>query len=65
MSGQVLVIDNYDSFVFNVARYFEELGRDVVVRRNDEIDTSAFRLAAPAAVVGSPAGPSRAARRSA
>lgn len=54
MSGQVLVIDNYDSFVFNVARYFEELGRDVVVRRNDEIDIAAIRRAAPAAIVISP-----------
>jgi para-aminobenzoate synthetase component 2 len=54
MSGQVLVIDNYDSFVFNVARYFEELGRDVVVRRNDEIDVAAIRRAAPAAIVISP-----------
>jgi para-aminobenzoate synthetase component II len=54
MSGHVLVIDNYDSFVFNVARYFEELGRHVVVRRNDEIDIAAIRRAAPAAVVLSP-----------
>ncbi len=54
MSGQVLVIDNYDSFVFNVARYFEELGRDVAVRRNDEIDIAAIRRAAPAAIVISP-----------
>ncbi len=53
-SGQVLVIDNYDSFVFNVARYFEELGRDVVVRRNDEIDIAAIRRVAPAAIVLSP-----------
>ncbi len=54
MSGQVLVIDNYNSFVFNVARYFEELGREVVVRRNDEIDIAAIRRAAPAAIVISP-----------
>jgi para-aminobenzoate synthetase component II len=54
MSNGVLVIDNYDSFVFNVARYFEELGRDVVVRRNDEIDIDAIRRAKPAAIVLSP-----------
>jgi len=54
MSNQVLVIDNYDSFVFNVARYFEELGRDVVVRRNDELDLADIRRAAPAAIVISP-----------
>ncbi len=34
----ILIVDNYDSFVFNVARYFEELGEKVRVRRNDEID---------------------------
>lgn len=54
MSDQVLVIDNYDSFVFNVVRYFEELGRDVVVRRNDEIDIAGIRRIAPAAIVISP-----------
>lgn len=54
MSDQVLVIDNYDSFVFNVARYFEELDRDVVVRRNDEVDIGGIRRAAPAAIVISP-----------
>jgi para-aminobenzoate synthetase component II len=35
----ILIIDNYDSFVFNVARYFEELGESVLVKRNDEIQT--------------------------
>jgi para-aminobenzoate synthetase component II len=34
----ILIIDNYDSFVFNVARYFEELGERVLVKRNDEIE---------------------------
>jgi para-aminobenzoate synthetase component II len=33
----ILIIDNYDSFVFNVARYFEELGEKVKVLRNDEV----------------------------
>ncbi|MFO1032593.1 MAG: aminodeoxychorismate/anthranilate synthase component II [Hyphomicrobiales bacterium] len=33
----ILLIDNYDSFVFNVARYFTELGQQVNVRRNDEV----------------------------
>jgi para-aminobenzoate synthetase component II len=33
----ILIIDNYDSFVFNVARYFEELGERVTIRRNDEV----------------------------
>ncbi len=33
----ILIVDNYDSFVYNVARYFEELGERVTVKRNDEI----------------------------
>ena len=33
----ILIIDNYDSFVYNIARYFEELGEEVCVRRNDEV----------------------------
>ncbi|MFZ0558334.1 MAG: aminodeoxychorismate/anthranilate synthase component II [Methylovirgula sp.] len=54
MSGPILVIDNYDSFVFNVARYFEELGRKVTVRRNDAIDIAEIMASAPAAIVISP-----------
>jgi para-aminobenzoate synthetase component II len=34
----ILIIDNYDSFVHNIARYFMELGAEVIVKRNDEID---------------------------
>lgn len=34
---KVLVIDNYDSFVFNLVHYLEDLGCEVVVKRNDEI----------------------------
>ena len=33
----VLVVDNYDSFVFNLVQYLGQLGADVVVRRNDEL----------------------------
>jgi para-aminobenzoate synthetase component II len=33
----ILIVDNYDSFVFNVARYFEELGQATKVVRNDEV----------------------------
>jgi anthranilate synthase component 2/para-aminobenzoate synthetase component 2 len=33
----ILLVDNYDSFVHNVARYVAELGREVVVRRNDAV----------------------------
>ncbi len=50
----ILVIDNHDSFVFNVARYFEELGRDVVVMRNDDIDVAGIRHLDPSALVISP-----------
>ncbi len=45
----ILIIDNYDSFVYNIARYFEELGESVVVRRNDDVDLE--RLAAKAIVI--------------
>ena len=45
----ILIIDNYDSFVFNVARYFEELGEAVEVVRNDAI--SAERIKAKAIVI--------------
>ncbi len=43
MTNPILVIDNYNSFVFNVARYFEELGQDVRVLRNDAIDIAGIR----------------------
>jgi len=35
---QVLVIDNYDSFVYNLVQYLAQLGAEVAVRRNDEVD---------------------------
>ena len=50
----ILIIDNYDSFVFNVARYFAELDADVEVVRNDAILVEAVRRLAPKAVVLSP-----------
>ena len=42
----ILIVDNYDSFVFNVARYFEELGERVYVKRNDEIAKSDLKAKA-------------------
>ncbi len=42
----ILIVDNYDSFVFNVARYFEELGERVCVKRNDEVRASDLRAKA-------------------
>ena len=38
MPVRVLVVDNYDSFVYNLVQYLAQLGADVVVRRNDEVD---------------------------
>jgi para-aminobenzoate synthetase component 2 len=37
----ILVVDNYDSFVYNLVQYLEELGATVTVRRNDEVDRTA------------------------
>lgn len=54
----VLLIDNYDSFVHNLARYLRELGQPVEVRRNDAIDLDAIAAARPSHVVISP-GPCR------
>ena len=58
MGTQVLVIDNYDSFVYNLVQELGELGADPVVHRNDSIDIDAIRAAAPDAILISP-GPGR------
>jgi anthranilate synthase/aminodeoxychorismate synthase-like glutamine amidotransferase len=50
----ILLIDNYDSFVFNLARYFERLGHATTVVRNDMIDCAAIEALKPAAIVLSP-----------
>ena len=50
----ILLIDNYDSFVFNVARYLTELGEEVEVARNDALDLAAIERHAPDALVISP-----------
>jgi para-aminobenzoate synthetase component II len=42
----ILIIDNYDSFVHNIARYFVELGQEVNVRRNDEVSDDDLRAKA-------------------
>ena len=47
----ILLIDNYDSFVFNLARYFVELGQKVDVVRNDRIDVDEVRRLNPDAIV--------------
>lgn len=40
MTAQILVVDNYDSFVFNLVQYLQQLGERVVVRRNDEVSVA-------------------------
>jgi para-aminobenzoate synthetase component 2 len=50
----ILVLDNYDSFVFNVARYFEAAGARTRVVRNDAVTVEAIEAMAPDAVVLSP-----------
>ena len=50
----LLLIDNYDSFVFNLARYFERLGQETVVLRNDVASVAKVRAMKPAAIVLSP-----------
>ena len=50
----LLMIDNYDSFTFNVVQYLMELGEDVTVWRNDEISVDAIIEAAPEKIVISP-----------
>lgn len=54
----ILLVDNYDSFSHNLARYFEELGRQVSVVRNDAMSAAAALETGPDAVVLSP-GPGR------
>jgi anthranilate synthase component 2 len=50
----LLVIDNYDSFTYNLVQYLGELGADVVVRRNDAIEVEEVGALAPEAIVLSP-----------
>lgn len=50
----ILLIDNYDSFVYNLARYFEELGEETVVERNDAIDLESVVDLRPSHIVLSP-----------
>ncbi|GHW38094.1 para-aminobenzoate synthase glutamine amidotransferase, component II [Vibrio cholerae] len=50
----LLMIDNYDSFTYNLYQYFCELGAQVKVVRNDEIDLDGIRALAPTHLVISP-----------
>jgi anthranilate synthase/aminodeoxychorismate synthase-like glutamine amidotransferase len=50
----ILLIDNYDSFTYNLAHLFGELGAEVVVRRNDAIDADEAHALGPSRLVVSP-----------
>jgi anthranilate synthase component 2 len=50
----ILMIDNYDSFTYNVVQYLGELGAEVVVHRNDEITVAEIEKLAPEKIVISP-----------
>lgn len=52
--AMILMIDNYDSFTYNLVQYFGELGEEIVVRRNDEITLEEIEELAPKMLVISP-----------
>jgi len=54
----ILVIDNYDSFTYNLVQYLGELGADIRVRRNDEVTVGEIEAMQPSQIVISP-GPGR------
>ncbi len=51
---KLLMIDNYDSFTYNLVQYLGELGVEVIVKRNDAIDVAGARALKPDAIVISP-----------
>jgi len=51
---KILMIDNYDSFTYNLVQYLGELGAEVAVKRNDAIDIAGVRALHPDAIVVSP-----------
>jgi anthranilate synthase/aminodeoxychorismate synthase-like glutamine amidotransferase len=50
----ILLVDNYDSFVYNLERYVRELGRDAIVCRNDEVTLEEIERLAPTHIILSP-----------
>ncbi len=50
----VLMIDNYDSFTFNLVQYFQQLGQEILVKRNDEITIEEIEALSPQYLVISP-----------
>ncbi len=53
-SAMLLLIDNYDSFTYNLVHYLGELGADVVVKRNDALDPQEAMALSPEAILLSP-----------
>ncbi|MDO4683919.1 MAG: aminodeoxychorismate/anthranilate synthase component II [Lautropia sp.] len=51
---KLLMIDNYDSFTYNIVQYLGELGADVITLRNDAIDIAGIEALAPSHIVLSP-----------
>lgn len=54
MAPKILMIDNYDSFTFNIVQYLEELGAEVVTYRNDGISLAQIEALSPSHIVISP-----------
>jgi para-aminobenzoate synthetase component 2 len=54
MMHMILVIDNYDSFTYNLVQYLGALGQEVVVKRNDEIDLTGIQTMKPDHILLSP-----------
>jgi len=54
MSIKVVMVDNYDSFTYNLVQYFGELGADVIVVRNDEVSIADITALSPDKIVISP-----------
>ena len=50
----ILMIDNYDSFTYNLVQAFRELGAEIQVFRNDKIDVAGIRALSPSAIILSP-----------
>jgi para-aminobenzoate synthetase component 2 len=50
----LLMIDNYDSFTFNLVQYFQALGEEIVVKRNNEITVADIETLSPSHIVISP-----------
>lgn len=50
----VLIVDNYDSFVFNLARYVNKLGFETLIKRNDALSVADIKIISPSHIILSP-----------